>query len=203
MMVIGPTNCGKMHWINRLLGNDMFTEPVNSILYCYGVYQEFFDSMHENISCSIQFYKGIPSMEDIDRIHDGQFHIIVLDDMMECIVKNEDMAELFTMHCHHHNITAIMVSQNQFLKGKHLRTISLSTHVHVLFGNKRDELQINIFANQLFQRPSEKKIFLKAYDECMSHPYSFMVIDCTLKMPCELKVCTNIFPGEITYTWDL
>ena len=35
----------------------------------------------------------------------------------------------------------------------------------------------------------------------MSHPYSYMVIDCTPKMPCELKVHTNIFPGEIT--WDL
>ena len=80
---------------------------------------------------------------------------------------------------------------------------SLNTHIHVLFGNKRDESQINIFANQLFQRPSEKEFFLKVYDECMSHPYSYMVIDCTLKMPHELKVHTNIFPGEITYTWDL
>ena len=103
----------------------MFMETVNSILYCYGVYQEFFDSIHENISCPIQFYKGIPSMEGIDRIHNGQFHIIVLDDMMECIVQNEDMAELFTMHCRHKNITAIMVSQNQFLKGKHSCTIFL------------------------------------------------------------------------------
>ena len=128
----------------------MFTEPVNSILYCYGVCQEFFDSMHENISCPIQFYNEIPSMEDIDRIHDGQFHIIILDDMMEHIVKNEDMAELFIMHCHHKNITAIMVSQNQFLKGKYSRIISLKTHIHVLFGNRRDESQINIFANQLF-----------------------------------------------------
>ena len=76
-------------------------------------------------------------------------------------------------------------------------------HIHVLFGNKRDESQISIFANQLFQRPSEKKIFLKAYDECMSHPYSYMVIDCTPKKPCELKVHTNIFLGEMTYTWDL
>ena len=24
MMVIGPTNCNKMYWINQLLENDMF-----------------------------------------------------------------------------------------------------------------------------------------------------------------------------------
>ena len=29
MMVIGPTNCSKTYWINRLLENDMFTQPVN------------------------------------------------------------------------------------------------------------------------------------------------------------------------------
>ena len=28
MMVIDPTNCGKTYWINRLLENDMFTQPV-------------------------------------------------------------------------------------------------------------------------------------------------------------------------------
>ena len=96
-----------------------------------------------------------------------------------------------------------MVSQSQFLKGKHSHNISLNTHIHVLFGNKRNESQINIFANQLFLRPSEKKNFLKVYYEHMSHSYSYMVINCTPKMPCELKVHTNIFPGEMTYTWDL
>ena len=73
MMIVGPINCSKTHWINQLLQNKMFTEPVNSILYCYGVYQEFFNSMHNNISCPIQFHEGLPTMQDIDTIHDGQF----------------------------------------------------------------------------------------------------------------------------------
>ena len=65
MMVIGPTNCSKMHWINRLLKNDMFTQLVSSILYCYGVYQEFFDKMHHNpdILCPIEFNQGLPSLD--------------------------------------------------------------------------------------------------------------------------------------------
>ena len=50
MMVIGPMNCGKMYWINRLLENDMFTQPVASILYCYGVYQDFYNQMRDNPS---------------------------------------------------------------------------------------------------------------------------------------------------------
>ena len=50
MMVIGPMNCGKTYWINQLLENDMFTQPVASILYCYGVYQDFYNKMHNNPS---------------------------------------------------------------------------------------------------------------------------------------------------------
>ena len=93
VMVIGPTNCSKMYWINRLLENDMFTQPVASILYCDGVYQAFCNKMHDNpsIRAPIHFHKGIPSQEDIDNLYNGEFHIIILDDLMEKIVKSIEM----------------------------------------------------------------------------------------------------------------
>ena len=111
MMVIGPTNCGKMYWINRLLKNDMFTQPITSILYCYGVYQDFYNKMQDNPSngAPLCFHKGLPSKEDIDNLYDGEFHIILLDDLMAKFVKSTEMQELFTKYCHHRNMTAIMV----------------------------------------------------------------------------------------------
>ena len=85
MMVTELTNCGKMHWINRLLKNDMFMQPISSILYCYSVYQDFFDKMHHDpdILCPIEFNKGLPFLENVDALDDGWFHMIVLDDLME------------------------------------------------------------------------------------------------------------------------
>ena len=62
----------------------------------------------------LHFHKGLPSQEDIDNLYDGEFHIIVLDDLMEKIVKSTEMQELFTEYCHHRKMTAIMVSQNVF-----------------------------------------------------------------------------------------
>ena len=152
MMVIGHTNCGKTYWINHFLENDMFTQPVASILYCYGVYQDFYNQMRNNpsIRAALHFHKGLPSQEDIDNLYDGEFHIIVLDDLMEKIVKSIEMQELFTKYCHHRNMTAIMVSQNVFQKGPNARTISLNTQIHVLFANKRDEVQVSILVHQLF-----------------------------------------------------
>ena len=110
MMVIGPMNCSKTYWINQLLENDMFTQPVASILYCYGVYQDFYNKMHDNpsIRVPLHFHKGLPLQEDIDNLYNGEFHIIVLDDLMEKIVESIEMQELFTKNCHHRNMTAIM-----------------------------------------------------------------------------------------------
>ena len=76
---------------------------------------------------------------------------------MEKIVKSTEMQELFTKYCHHRNMTAIMVSQNVFQKGPNARTISLNTHIHVLFANKRDEAQISVLAHQLFCSKIKKK----------------------------------------------
>ena len=116
--------------------------------------------MHDNpsIQAPIHFHKGIPSQEDIDNLYNGEFHIIVLDDLMEKIVKSIEM--LFTKYCHHRNMTAIMVSQNVFQKGPNAGTISLNTHIYVFFANKRDEAEVSILVHQLFlSKMKKKKIF--------------------------------------------
>ena len=183
----------------------MFTQPVASILYCYGMYQEFFNTMREDpsISCPICFQEGLPTQQEIDNMYDKHFHIIVLDDLMEKIVKSADMQELFTKYCHHKNITTIMVSQNAFQKGPNACTISLNTHIHILFANKRDKSQVGIFAHQLFHSKRKKKHFLDVYDEHMKNRFTYLAINCTPQFPPEMKVHANIFPGKVTYTFDI
>lgn len=205
IMIVGPTNCGKTFWINRLLENDMFTQKVTSVLICYGVYQSFYDEMKGNnkITAPIYFSEGLPTREVIDNLADGNFHLIVLDDLMEQVVRSTTVQELFTKYCHHKNITAILVSQNVFQKGPNARTISLNSHVQVLFANKRDESQIAILANQLYRTKIKKQRFLQVYDDEMKKRYAYLVIDCTPDRPSEIKVRTNIFPGETTYTFDI
>ena len=96
-----------------------------------------------------------------------------------------------------------MVSQNAFQKGPNAHTISLNTHIHILFANKRDELQVSIFAHQLFHSKRKKKHFLNVYEEHMKNPFTYLAINCTPQYPPEMKVRANIFPGEVTYTFDI
>ena len=85
IIISGPTGSWKTYWTHKLLSNEMFTEHVSSILYCYGVYQSYFNQMKVP---NLEFHEGLPSREKVETLNDGKFHIIVLDDLMEQIVKS-------------------------------------------------------------------------------------------------------------------
>ena len=195
IMIAGPTGCGKTFLTYKLLKNNMFEKEIGSILYCYGVYQDYYDEMLMNIP-NIEFHEGVPSQTTIKALNNGCFNVIVLDDLMELIIKNIETQNLFTKHCHHYNITAIFLTQNIFAQGPCSRNINLNTHILILFCNKRDESQIHTLGKQLF--PGNKKFFIDAYEDATQKRYGYLVIDCDPSSRRELKLRTNIFPGERT-----
>ena len=193
IIISGPTGSGKTFFTHKLLTFDMFTEIVSSVLYCYGVYQPFYDSMQIP---NLTFHEGLPTFETIKEMHDGKFHVIVLDDLMEYIIKSVDTQNLFTRYCHHFNMSAIFLTQNVFAQGPCSRSISINAHILVLFANKRDESQCITLGKQLY--PGKTKVFMEAYEDATSGEFGYIVVDCTPKTPRELKLRTNIFPGEQT-----
>lgn len=196
IMIAGPTGSGKTHFTRNLLVHNMFTERPTKILYCYGVYQPFFK---EFVLDNIKWHQGIPSLDMIEEMNDNTFKIIILDDLMEKIIKDVDMQNLFTKHCHHYHISVIFISQNVSAYGPCSRNISLNTHVLVLFANKRDESQCQYLARQLYPRNS--KAFLEAYEDATNKPFGYLVVDCHPQSSRDLKLRTNIFPGETTIVY--
>ena len=192
-MICGPTGVGKTFFTFKLLTHNMFTEPVHSILYCYGVHQPFYDTVKLD---NLTFHEGVPSLETLQVLNNGKFNIVVLDDLMEYIVKSVETQNLFTKYCHHFHITVIFLTQNVFAQGPCSRNISLNTHVLVIFANKRDESQSLYLGKQLY--PGNSKGFLEAYQDATCKPFGYLVIDCDPKSPRQLKLRTNIFPGEQT-----
>ena len=125
----------------------MFTEPVEKVLYCYGVYQPLFDEMAETIS-NITFHKGLPSKVD-SFAKDCNHTLIILDDLMDDVVREVEMQKLFTQGAHHLKLI-VLFTHNCFQQGKCSHTILINTHYFVLFRNMRDGQQIVSPGKQLF-----------------------------------------------------
>lgn len=194
IVISGPTGAGKTRWVYKLLTSNMFSQKPDSVLYCYGTYQAFYDRFQQQVA-NIVFEQGVPSTETIEQLNDGKFHVIVLDDLMEEVMQQgPEIMYLFTKLCHHYNITAIFITQNVFAQGKYARSIALNTHYLVLFENKRDESQMSYLARQL--SPTKKDFFLEAYQDAVEKQHGYLLVDCEPQSPRALKLRTNIFPAE-------
>ena len=147
---------------------------------------------------NLELHEGLPSLDKVQSLNDGKFHVIVLDDLMEYIVKSVEIQKLFTKYCDHYNIMAIVLTQNVDCSVCLCvsRTISINTHILVLFANKRDESQAMNLGKQLY--PSNSKVFMEAYEDAMSTVYGYLVTDCDPTSRRDLKLRTHIFPGEQT-----
>jgi len=178
MMVAGPTGCGKTYWVQQLLSHkDNFTQPIRSIMFCYGVFQPRYREMAKTIA-NLEFHQGLPTLKTVEMFRNEKFlDVIVLDDLMEQILDNRDAQALFTKICHHYNVTTIFITQNVLAQGKCARTISLNTLMLIVFQNHRDRNQALTLARQ--QSPRKPDLFLQAFEDATKNSHGYLVVDCT------------------------
>lgn len=198
-IVSGATKSGKTQWVKRLLenSNGMFVEsPPENILYCYGVDQPAFEEMRKSVS-NIIFHEGLPGEELLEK-HKSRHTVVVLDDLMNDVLKNEDMEKMFTQGCHHRGLSVIFITQNLFAQGKCSRTISLNCTYMVLFRNLRDESQVQYLARQI----GNKEKFMEAYHQAHLDNYGYLIVDMAPSTPKCLRLRTYIFPGEFPFLFS-
>ena len=124
-LISGPTGCGKTQFTLKLVrhASEMISPPPQEIVWCYGVYQDVFNTM-DNVS----FVEGLPKETEFDG---NNRVLLVIDDLMH--EANEKVAQIFTKGSHHKNISVLFLTQNIFHSSKHSRTINLNSHYLVLF----------------------------------------------------------------------
>jgi hypothetical protein len=197
MMVSGGTGSGKTYWVYRLLKNlaGMYVDdPPVETLYCYGIYQELFDEMQNTLS-NFTLHQGLPTASELDDYtQDRQHRLIILDDLMQQVLKNDDMELLFTQGCHHRRISVIFITQNLIPQGKNSRNIALNTWYLVLMKNLRDALQISYIGRQIF--PGKPKYVQEAYEKSMKEKHGYLMLDLSPQGDEKYRVRSNIFPGE-------
>ena len=188
LLLSGPSQAGKTWFTDRLLANvdSMFEANFASITWCYGaVIPKLKLAGHLNI----HFHQGLPDLDNFTPPSPG---LIIIDDLMS--EHGNVVADLFTKHSHHKNLTVIFIVQNLFHQGKNMRDISLNSHYIVLFKSPRDRQQIQYFARQIM--PECSKEVVRVFDEATREPHSYLLFDMTQSIPDALRIRTKIFPGE-------
>jgi len=167
----------------------MIEPPPTRVVYCYGEYQRLFKKYP-----AIEFQHGLPNLEDFDG---SKPTLLIVDDLMNEV--NEEVASMFTKGSHHRNVSVIFLVQNLFHKNKHVRTISLNSHYMVLFKNPRDASQFASLARQMY--PNKSAFAVEAYKDATREPYSYLFVDLRPEQDEELRLRTDIFPGETQYVY--
>ena len=186
--ISGITQSGKTTFLKTLLKykKQLMDPPPAKVLYCYGAWQAAFEDM------KVQFHRDLPSQEVVDKFADGTPCMIVLDDLMDAVVKSEEIQRLFVRGSHHQNITVVYLNQNMFHQGKCSRSIQLNCHYIVLLKNPRDFSQIRLLGRQM----GLGKTLVEAYEDCMKEKYNYLVIDLSPHSSSDYKMFSHIFPGE-------
>ena len=201
--ISGVTGSGKTSLVHRMLlhKDSIYSQPVSEILYCMSVEQPLYQKMRNSVP-GIKFHKGLPTEVDLEEFTDGSEHtMVVLDDLMENVVKSVDIQNLFTKYSHHRNISVIYINQNMYASGPCSRNLSLNTQYFIVLCNPRDIGQIEVLARQT----GLGKLLKDSYRDCvMTKRYGYQVIslhpadirDADDSPRLKARIHTNIFPGE-------
>ena len=196
MAIYGPTQSGKTKFVLQLLkqANTMFTEHVDEIYYCYGAYQQAYEEIKTVAGVDkTVLYAGMPLVKDCVKWSYMKNHIIIVfDDLMTELGKDKDMVKFVTVNCSHNGITMIVLLHNIFQPG--LRTLSINTHYVVLFKNKRDSLQVEMFGRRVMK--DRLKYFFDCYRKATQNPYGYLFVDLHPRSDDMYVLRTRIFSDE-------
>jgi len=193
-VIAGPSQSGKTVFVRKLLkGLHLYIdEPPERIVWCYGIQNDNqLNSIKNGTSVPIEFIDGLP---DLNIFSSNDRNLLILDDLMSIAGKNKETADLFTKHCHHKNISVILVLQNLFHKAPFMRDIHTSCNYLVVFKNPRDNAQISFLERQCF--PQWKKYLIQSYAFACSRPFGYLLIDLKQTTQNDRRLMTGIFPPE-------
>ena len=190
-MVVGPTMSGKTDFVLQLIAEagSQFNPPPNRIVYAYGAWQDVFKRIK-----NVEFVEGLDGLKNIV-FSRHQNNLLILDDLMSEVAKDEDSSTLFTRDMHHRNVSVIFIAQNLYKQGKSMRDIALNCQVFILFKSPRDVHQIKVLGRQMGIEHLEK-----AYQKAVEKKFGYLVINMQPRTADEYRLQSDIFYHRRVFT---
>ena len=187
-IIVGPTGSGKSSFSSRFILNinEMMSPTPHEIIWCYSEWQNKYENLQKN---GVIFHEGLPNISDWEA---GRRRLVIFDDLM--LEADERVLSLFVKGSHHRDISVFYIVQNLFNKNKIQRDLSINTHYIVFFKNPRDTLSLTALSRQAFGNRS--RYVSEAFKDATQKPHGYLLFDFKQDTPDELRLRTNIFPGE-------
>ena len=185
------TGCGKTTLIKNIIENiTTFTSsPPNKVVYFYTEWQNKFDIM--KASFGVEFIEDNDNM--LNFIKDlNTSALVIFDDMMNSD-NLKSVAQIFTVHGRHLNLSLAFLSQKLFNNNEHFRQISQNSDYMCVFKNPRNSLDIRNLSNQITPKSNALS---HIYQKATVKPYSYIFINLTQEAVPQLKFINNIFSSD-------
>ena len=183
--------CGKTTLIKNIIENiTTFTSsPPNKVVYFYTEWQNKFDIM--KASFGVEFIEDNDNMLNfIKDLNTSAF--VIFDDMMNSD-NLKSVAQIFTVHGRHLNLSLAFLSQKLFNNNEHFRQISQNSDYMCVFKNPRNSLDIRNLSNQITPKSNALS---HIYQKATVKPYSYIFINLTQEAVPQLKFINNIFSSD-------
>jgi hypothetical protein len=193
-ILAGPSSCGKSYFVRKLLENapTVLSQVPTNIVWLYSCWQPLYTILQQQFR-HLRFVEGMPeSLNNDHLLPPDKINLIIVDDLMTEGGHSGELEKAFTQYSHHRNLSICYIVQNIFNKGKSNRSMSLNASYIVLFKNPRDKQQLSVIARQMY--PSKTRFFMEAYEDAVSKPYGYLLIDLKTTTPEDYRLRTDIFP---------
>ena len=135
MILAGSSGSGKTYFAGNLLErNDLFEEKIVAVYYYYPCYlSDHPVNWHETFSIPVIYNYGLPTKQELGEIPTNS--CVVIDDSFDEAVKSSAIDHLFRVISGKRRLAVMIMTQNNFTKGKYGREIRNSCNFSVLFRN--------------------------------------------------------------------
>ena len=200
MILAGSSGAGKTYFAGELLKrHDVFEGTVSAVHYYYPCYlPEAPVDWHQTLSMPVSYHVGLPTKSDLMQLEKNS--CVVIDDSFDEALKSSAIDHLFRVISGKRKICVMIMTQNNFSKGKYGREIRNSCNFSVLFRNCCD-VSIN---ENIARMSGMKKAYDSAYLDLQGEKYPYMLLDQSQKGQLSpYRLYTNIFDRfPVCYSLD-
>jgi hypothetical protein len=162
MVIFGPSNSGKTHFVCQLLNNlHVVDKPFDQIIFYY----EIFNPCYKDLEHMVDFRSGDIELNQ----KEARNTLIIIDDRMTCKKSMETISKLVTFG-RHKSFSIVLLIQDFFFN-KMLRTVTLNSNIFIIFRNMRDKLSASTLFSQLSWDTAFLKSIYKNATEGAPHSY--------------------------------